>query len=85
MKRSDKKKYTRVLHYHYDKRKKKTYLVDYYGEPYYGQSKEDRTRNIGISLPSSLIQKIDEQRGPVDRSRFLRNVIEEGLDLKMQP
>jgi hypothetical protein len=82
VRRKSKKKYDRILHYHYDKKKKKTYLVDTYGEPWFAQGKEDRTRNVGISLPSSLLKKIDEKRGPVDRSRYLRNLIEDAMNVE---
>ena len=77
-----KKKYVKLQHYHYDKHAKKSYLVDNYGEPYYAQSREDRTRNIGISLPDSLLKLIDEKRGGVDRSRFIRNLLEESMNVE---
>lgn len=37
---------------------------------------------IGISLPEELIEKIDTQRGDINRSRFILRLIELGLKTK---
>ena len=80
--RKEKKVYEKLQHYHYDKHKKKSYLVDTFGEPYYALSKEDRTKNVGVSLPLSLLKILDDERGPVSRSRFIRNKLEESLGVE---
>jgi metal-responsive CopG/Arc/MetJ family transcriptional regulator len=33
-------------------------------------------RNLGLTLPSDLVKKIDRIRGDVPRSRFIRRLIE---------
>jgi metal-responsive CopG/Arc/MetJ family transcriptional regulator len=40
---------------------------------------EDRTEKLGITLPKSLLQKIDNQRGDVPRSTFIRRAAESYL------
>jgi len=40
---------------------------------------EDNTEKLGITLPRSMIERIDRQRGDVARSRFIRKVIENNL------
>ena len=37
---------------------------------------------IGISLPEELIERIDSERGDVNRSRFILRLIELGLKTK---
>ena len=36
----------------------------------------DMTEKIGITLPKSIIQKIDHRRGDIARSRYIRRAIE---------
>jgi metal-responsive CopG/Arc/MetJ family transcriptional regulator len=40
---------------------------------------EDRTEKLGITLPISLLQKIDKNRGDVPRSKFIRRAVESFL------
>jgi metal-responsive CopG/Arc/MetJ family transcriptional regulator len=40
------------------------------------------TNRIGISLPESLIEKIDIQRGDINRSRFILRLLELALQNK---
>jgi metal-responsive CopG/Arc/MetJ family transcriptional regulator len=40
---------------------------------------EDRTEKLGITLPISLLKKIDKIRGDVPRSKFIRRAIESFL------
>jgi metal-responsive CopG/Arc/MetJ family transcriptional regulator len=40
---------------------------------------EDRTDKLGITLPKSLLHKIDNQRGDVPRSTFIRRAAESYL------
>ena len=40
---------------------------------------EDRTEKLGITLPKSLLQKIDNQSGDVPRSTFIRRAVESYL------
>jgi metal-responsive CopG/Arc/MetJ family transcriptional regulator len=42
-------------------------------------TKVDRTEKLGITLPNSLLQKIDNIRGDVPRSKFIRRAIESYL------
>jgi metal-responsive CopG/Arc/MetJ family transcriptional regulator len=42
----------------------------------------DRTEKLGITLPKSLLQKIDNQRGDVPRSTFIRRAVESHLKAK---
>jgi metal-responsive CopG/Arc/MetJ family transcriptional regulator len=39
----------------------------------------DRTEKLGITLPISLLQKIDNKRGDIPRSTFIRRAIESYL------
>jgi metal-responsive CopG/Arc/MetJ family transcriptional regulator len=39
----------------------------------------DMTEKLGITLPKSTIQKIDQRRGDIPRSRYIRRVIERYL------
>ena len=39
----------------------------------------DMTEKIGITLPKSIIQKIDQKRGDIARSRYIRRAIEKYL------
>jgi metal-responsive CopG/Arc/MetJ family transcriptional regulator len=39
----------------------------------------DMTAKLGITLPKSIIQKIDQRRGDIARSRFIRRAIERYL------
>jgi hypothetical protein len=43
----------------------------------------DMTVKLGITLPRSIIQKIDNKRGDIPRSRFIRSAIESYLDKGM--
>jgi hypothetical protein len=36
----------------------------------------DMTVKLGITLPRSIIQKIDQRRGDIPRSRYIRSEIE---------
>jgi metal-responsive CopG/Arc/MetJ family transcriptional regulator len=39
----------------------------------------DRTEKLGITLPVSLLQKIDNKRGDVPRSTYIRRAVENYL------
>jgi len=39
----------------------------------------DNTVKLGITLPKSIIQKIDQRRGDIPRSRYIRRAIERYL------
>lgn len=41
--------------------------------------KSDRTEKLGITLPKSLLQKIDNTRGDIPRSTFIRRAVESQL------
>jgi metal-responsive CopG/Arc/MetJ family transcriptional regulator len=43
----------------------------------------DMTVKLGITLPKSIIQKIDQKRGDIPRSRFIRRAVESFLDKGM--
>jgi metal-responsive CopG/Arc/MetJ family transcriptional regulator len=40
----------------------------------------DMTVKLGITLPKSMIQKIDQKRGDIPRSRYIRRAVERYLD-----
>ena len=40
----------------------------------------DMTEKIGITLPKSILQKIDQKRGDIPRSRYIRRAVERYLD-----
>ena len=42
-------------------------------------AKMDMTVKLGITLPKSIIQKIDQRRGDIARSRYIRRAIERYL------
>ena len=44
-----------------------------------GTTKSDRTEKLGITLPKSLLNKIDGRRGDVPRSTFIRRAVESYL------
>jgi metal-responsive CopG/Arc/MetJ family transcriptional regulator len=39
----------------------------------------DMTVKLGITLPKSIIQKIDQRRGDIARSRYIRRAVERYL------
>jgi metal-responsive CopG/Arc/MetJ family transcriptional regulator len=39
----------------------------------------DMTIKLGITLPKSMIQKIDQKRGDIPRSRYIRRAVERYL------
>ncbi|HZA06245.1 MAG TPA: hypothetical protein VE619_00960 [Nitrososphaeraceae archaeon] len=39
-------------------------------------TKKDRTEKLGITLPISLLKKIDSKRGDIPRSTFIRRAVE---------
>jgi metal-responsive CopG/Arc/MetJ family transcriptional regulator len=42
----------------------------------------DMTEKIGITLPKSILQKIDQKRGDIARSRYIRRAVEKYLGSK---
>ena len=42
----------------------------------------DRTQKLGITLPISLLQRIDNNRKDIPRSRYIRRAIERYLKAK---
>jgi metal-responsive CopG/Arc/MetJ family transcriptional regulator len=42
----------------------------------------DMTVKLGITLPKSIIQKIDQRRGDIPRSRYIRRAIERYLAIR---
>jgi len=42
-------------------------------------TESDRTEKLGITLPISLLQKIENMRGDVPRSTFIRRAVESYL------
>ena len=42
----------------------------------------DKTAKLGITLPKSIVQNIDNKRGDVPRSRYIRRAVESYLGLK---
>ena len=42
----------------------------------------DRTEKLGITLPISLLRKIDNNRGDIPRSTYIRRAVERYLKVK---
>ena len=42
-------------------------------------TKNDRTEKLGITLPISLLRTIDNKRGDIPRSTFIRRAVESYL------
>jgi hypothetical protein len=42
----------------------------------------DNTVKLGITLPRSILQKIDQKRGDIPRSRYIRRAVEKYLSSK---
>ena len=42
-------------------------------------NKGDRTEKLGITLPTSLLKQIENKRGAIPRSTFIRRAIENYL------
>ena len=47
-----------------------------------GTTKNDRTDKLGITLPKPLLRKLDNKRGDIPRSTFIRRAIESYLKTK---
>ncbi|HZC21046.1 MAG TPA: hypothetical protein VE223_05335 [Nitrososphaeraceae archaeon] len=43
---------------------------------------QDRTEKLGITLPKSILQKIDDKRGDIPRSTYIQRAIESFLNIK---
>lgn len=78
-------KYPQARKYKYIPRLRIKYLVDEYNEPYYLHDPTDRVQIYSLSLPRSLMKKIDETRKnegkSVTRSRFVRKILEDELGI----
>ena len=44
-----------------------------------GSTKIDRTEKLGITLPISLLKQIEDKRGDIPRSTFIRRAVESYL------
>ena len=44
-----------------------------------GATKSDRTEKLGITLPKSLLYNLDNKRGDIPRSAFIRRTVESYL------
>jgi metal-responsive CopG/Arc/MetJ family transcriptional regulator len=44
-----------------------------------GSTDRDRTEKLGITLPVSLLKQIENERGDVPRSTFIRRAVENYL------
>ena len=47
-------------------------------------TKGDRTEKLGITLPKTLLRTIDNMRGDVPRSTFIRRAVESYLKTKKE-
>ena len=45
----------------------------------YSTGASDKTEKLGITLPKSIVQKIDKERGDIPRSRYILRAIENYL------
>lgn len=62
--------------YRYDREKRKSIFLDQFGDPYFAQNRDDRVETISVTIPSSLLVRVDEVRGDVSMSRFVRKSLE---------
>ena len=44
-----------------------------------GKGKLDKTEKVGITLPGSILKRMDNVRGDIPRSTFIRRAIEQLL------
>ena len=49
-----------------------------------GNTKNDRTEKLGITLPKSLLYNLDNKRGDIPRSTFIRRAVESYLKTKKE-
>ena len=58
--------------------------IDQFGDDYFCSKKEDETVPICVTLPASLVIKVDEycKKKGVSRSRLIRKLIVYGLNLE---
>lgn len=62
--------------YKYDRHTRKRIFLDPFGDPYYGKG-DDRVETISVTIPSSLLARVDEIRGDeITMSRFVRKSLE---------
>jgi metal-responsive CopG/Arc/MetJ family transcriptional regulator len=47
-------------------------------------TKNDRTEKLGITLPKTLLRTIDNKRGDIPRSTFIRRAVESHLKTKKE-
>ena len=59
---------------------KKTLIAKYYSNiSMVSTTDGDRTEKLGITLPISLLKQVDNKRGDIPRSTFIRRAIERYL------
>lgn len=63
-------------------RSTKSVAIDDFGNPYRASQEIDKVIGISLTLPQSLINALDEKRGEIPRSRYMREVLEYALDLE---
>lgn len=47
-------------------------------------TKNDRTEKLGITLPKTLLHTIDNKRGDIPRSTFIRRAVESSMKTKKE-
>lgn len=62
-------------------RSTKSVAIDDFGNPYRSSTEENKVVGISLTLPQSLINALDEKRGAIPRSRYMREIIEYCLDM----
>ena len=61
--------------YKYDRHTKKRIFLDHFGDPYFGKG-DDRVETISVTIPGTLLDRVDDIRGDVPMSRFVRKSLE---------
>lgn len=60
----------------------KSITIDDFGNPYRATHEEDKVIIVSLTLPQSLVNVVDKQRGKIARSRYFREMIEYCMDLE---
>ena len=73
------KMYRRV----FNKHEKRSRSIDKFGDPYFFDEPDDKTKVISVTLPKSMIVEVDNycKEKNITRSRLVRKVLEYSLNL----
>lgn len=68
----------------FNKHEKRSRSIDKFGDPYFFDDPDDKTKVISITLPGSMVTEVDNycKEKNITRSRLIRKLVEYGLNLK---